>query len=55
MPKENRAFDTQKLGTGYGFESHPKLGVQVPPTYVLVVGLCFLLLALGFWVCTAPK
>ncbi|CAO2651491.1 Nn.00g040610.m01.CDS01 [Neocucurbitaria sp. VM-36] len=50
MSKENRAFDTQKLGTGYGFQSHPKQAVEMPPTWALVVGLGFLLLALGFWV-----
>lgn len=50
MAKENRAFDTQRLGAGYGFESHPKHTVEMPPTWVLVVGLGFLLFALGFWV-----
>ncbi|KAH7374276.1 nucleotide-diphospho-sugar transferase [Pyrenochaeta sp. MPI-SDFR-AT-0127] len=50
MVRENRAFDTQRLGAGYGFESHPKQTVELPPTWVLVVGLGFLFLALGFWV-----
>jgi dolichyl-phosphate beta-glucosyltransferase len=50
MSKENRAFDTQTFGTGYGFESHPKRVVEMPPTWVLLVGLGFLLLAMSFWV-----
>lgn len=50
MSRENRAFDTSKFGTGYGFESHPVLGVEMPPTWVLFVGLGFLLFALAFWV-----
>jgi dolichyl-phosphate beta-glucosyltransferase len=51
MSKENRAFDTQTFGTGYGFESQPRRAVEMPPTWVLIVGLGFLLLAMGFWVC----
>ncbi|KAH9866551.1 hypothetical protein J1614_008241 [Plenodomus biglobosus] len=50
MSKENRAFDTERLGAGYGFESYPKKAIELPPTWVLIVGLGFLLLALGFWV-----
>ncbi|KAF1847534.1 glycosyltransferase family 2 protein [Cucurbitaria berberidis CBS 394.84] len=50
MSKENRAFDTQRLGAGYGFESHPKQAVELPPTWALFVGLGFMLFALGFWV-----
>jgi dolichyl-phosphate beta-glucosyltransferase len=50
MSKENRAFDTQRLGAGYGFESHPKRAIEMPPTWVLLVGLGFLLCAMGFWV-----
>lgn len=52
MSKDNRAFDTERLGTGYGFDSHPRNAVELPPTWLLVVGLGFLLLALGFWVRT---
>jgi dolichyl-phosphate beta-glucosyltransferase len=51
MSKENRAFDTQQFGKGYGFESHPRRAVEMPPIWVLLVGLGFLLLAAGFWVC----
>ena len=50
MSKENRAFDTDTFGTGYGFESFPKRPIEMPPTWVLFVGLAFLLGALGFWV-----
>ncbi|KAL6704854.1 dolichyl-phosphate beta-glucosyltransferase [Coniothyrium glycines] len=50
MVKENRAFDTNRLGAGYGFEAHPTQGVELPPTWVLVVGLGFLLFAFAFWV-----
>jgi dolichyl-phosphate beta-glucosyltransferase len=50
MSKENRAFDTDSFGAGYGFESHPKQAIEMPPTWVLFVGLAFLLGALGFWV-----
>lgn len=50
MSRENRAFDTERLGAGYGFESYPTQAVELPPTWVLLVGLGFLLLALGFWV-----
>jgi dolichyl-phosphate beta-glucosyltransferase len=50
MSKENRAFDTHGLGATYGFESHPRLPVELPPTWVLAVGLGFLMFALGFWV-----
>jgi len=46
----NRAFDTTKLGSGYGFESHPKKAVEMPPTWALVLALTFLLVAMGFWV-----
>jgi dolichyl-phosphate beta-glucosyltransferase len=51
MSHENRAFDTTKLGAGYGFESHPRGTVELPPTWVLMVGLGFLVLALLTWVC----
>jgi hypothetical protein len=47
---ENRAFDTSKLGVGYGFESHPKKVVEMPPTWALVVALAFMLAAMAFWV-----
>lgn len=50
MAQENRAFDTSKLGSGYGFESHPKSSVQVPPTWALLVALGFLMIAMGVWV-----
>lgn len=53
MSKENRAFDTDAFGTGYGFESHPRQFVEMPPTWVLCVGLGFLIGALGFWVYVA--
>lgn len=49
MSRENRAFDTERLGAGYGFESFPTQTVELPPTWALVTGLSFLLLALGFW------
>ncbi|KAH7558803.1 glycosyltransferase family 2 protein [Bipolaris maydis] len=49
MSKENRAFDTDAFGPGYGFESHPRQAVEMPPTWVLFVGLGFLIGALGFW------
>jgi dolichyl-phosphate beta-glucosyltransferase len=47
---ENRAFDTSKLGIGYGFESHPKKTVEMPPTWALLLALAFLVTAMGFWV-----
>jgi hypothetical protein len=47
---ENRAFDTSKLGVGYGFESHPKKMVEMPPTWALLVALAFMVAAMGFWV-----
>lgn len=50
MSKENRAFDTDAFGAGYGFESFPKRPIEMPPTWVLLLGLAFLLGALGFWV-----
>lgn len=50
MSRENRAFDTTKLGSGYGLESHPTRPVELPPTWVLYAGLVFLLTALCFWV-----
>lgn len=34
-----------------GFYSHPKQQLEMPPTWVLGVGMFFLLGALGFWVC----
>jgi dolichyl-phosphate beta-glucosyltransferase len=46
----NRAFDTTKLGSGYGFESHPKKTVEMPPTWALLVALAFMLVAMAFWV-----
>ncbi|KAH3911951.1 hypothetical protein HBH56_119640 [Parastagonospora nodorum] len=46
----NRAFDTTKLGSGYGFESHPKKAVQMPPTWALVLALASMLVAMGFWI-----
>jgi hypothetical protein len=46
----NRAFDTNKLGAGYGFESHPRQAVEMPPTWALVLALGFLMVAMGFWV-----
>lgn len=46
----NRAFDTTKLGSGYGFESHPEKMVEMPPAWALVVALAFLLVAMAFWV-----
>lgn len=33
-----------------GFYSHPKQQLEMPPTWVLGVGMFFLLGALGFWV-----
>lgn len=50
MSKETRASDTQNLGASYGFEAHSKQTVELPPAWVLVVGLGFLLFALAFWV-----
>jgi len=50
MSRENRAFDTERLGAGYGFASYPTQAVELPPTWALLAGLGFLLLALGFWV-----
>ena len=50
MAAENRAFDTSKLGVGYGFESHPTSRVEMPPTWALLVALGFMMMALGFWV-----
>jgi dolichyl-phosphate beta-glucosyltransferase len=47
---ENRAFDTNKLGVGYGFESHPERTVEMPPTWALLVALSFMMGALCFWV-----
>ncbi|KAF1917404.1 nucleotide-diphospho-sugar transferase [Ampelomyces quisqualis] len=46
---ENRAFDTHKLGVGYGFESHPKRAVEMPPTWALLVALGFMVGAMCFW------
>ncbi|KAF2126050.1 glycosyltransferase family 2 protein [Dothidotthia symphoricarpi CBS 119687] len=47
--RANKAFDTSFQGAGYGFESHPQQQVVMPPTWVLVSALGFLLVALGFW------
>jgi dolichyl-phosphate beta-glucosyltransferase len=46
----HRAFDTTKLGSGYGFESYPKKMVEMPPTWALLVALAFMLVAMAFWV-----
>lgn len=46
----NRAFDTSMHGAGYGFESYPTKGVEMPPTWALLVALGFLIFALCFWV-----
>lgn len=48
----NRAFDTSKLGAGYGFESFPQKKLEMPPTWAILVGLGFLVGALLFWVIT---
>ncbi|KAL5113187.1 dolichyl-phosphate beta-glucosyltransferase [Pleosporales sp. CAS-2024a] len=45
-----RAFDTTKLGSGYGFESHHKYAVQMPPLWTLLVALALLVFAMGFWI-----
>jgi dolichyl-phosphate beta-glucosyltransferase len=47
---DNRAFDTSKLGVGYGFQSHPKKAVEMPPTWALFLALAFMMTALSFWV-----
>lgn len=46
----NRAFDTTKLGSGYGFESFPQKRLEMPPTWAILVALTFLVGALLFWV-----
>jgi dolichyl-phosphate beta-glucosyltransferase len=46
----NRAFDTSKLGAGYGFESFPQKKIEMPPTWAILFGLTFLVGALLFWV-----
>lgn len=46
----NRAFDTSKLGAGYGFENFPQKKLEMPPTWAILVGLSFLVGALLFWV-----
>jgi dolichyl-phosphate beta-glucosyltransferase len=46
----NRAFDTSKLGVGYGFENFPTKRVEMPPIWAIFVGLGFLVGALLFWV-----
>jgi dolichyl-phosphate beta-glucosyltransferase len=46
----NRAFDTSKLGSGYGFESHPQKRVEMPPTWALLLALGFMIAAMAFWV-----
>lgn len=46
----NRAFDTSKLGAGYGFESFPQRKIEMPPTWAILFGLAFLVCALMFWV-----
>lgn len=46
----NRAFDTTKLGSGYGFESFPQKKLEMPPTWAILVALGFLVGALLFWV-----
>jgi dolichyl-phosphate beta-glucosyltransferase len=48
----NRAFDTSKLGAGYGFESFPQNRIEMPPTWAILFGLGFLVCALMFWVST---
>ena len=45
-----RAFDTSKLGAGYGFESFPQQRLEMPPTWAILVALTFLVGALLFWV-----
>ncbi|KAJ4369373.1 dolichyl-phosphate beta-glucosyltransferase [Didymella sp. IMI 355093] len=45
----NRAFDTSKLGAGYGFESFPQKKIEMPPTWAILFGLTFLVGALLFW------
>jgi dolichyl-phosphate beta-glucosyltransferase len=47
----NRAFDTSKLGSGYGFESFPDKPVEMPPAWALVTAGVFLVGALLMWVC----
>jgi dolichyl-phosphate beta-glucosyltransferase len=47
----NRAFDTNKLGSGYGFESFPDRRVEMPPTWAIATGGMFLVGALLMWVC----
>ena len=47
----NRAFDTSKLGSGYGFESFPTQPVEMPPTWAIATGAMFLVGALLMWVC----
>ena len=38
---------------GYnGFDSFPKNAVEMPPTYVLLIGLGFVSLAACAWVCS---
>ena len=49
----NRAFDTSKLGAGYGFESFPQKRIEMPPTWAILFGLGFLVCALMFWVSIA--